>query len=122
MELIYIWIESYRNFKNQSVSLSGKFDIYYDAEKEVLKCKKIDDYIKLFRSPIENISAIVGKNGVGKTNLLSLIGNRMSERIEDKGHYFLVYYLREEKKFVIEGNYCPVLKCIRNEKNINKEY
>lgn len=122
MELIYIWIESYRNFKNQSVSLSGKFDIYYDAEKEVLKCKKIDDYIKLFRSPIENISAIVGKNGVGKTNLLSLIGNRMSERIEEKGKCFLIYHLRESDTFVIEGNYCSVLKCIKNNKKINRKY
>lgn len=73
MELLFTWIESYRNIKNQGINFSSEFNISFDSQKSILSLEKKHDYISnFFGDKISNISVIVGENGTGKTSILNI--------------------------------------------------
>ncbi|WP_024786806.1 ATP-binding protein [Lebetimonas sp. JH369] len=72
MEIIYFWIEEYKNIKNQGFNLSSKYNCNYNFEKEELTIKEKTNYINIFPENI-NVKAIIGKNGSGKSNLVKVI-------------------------------------------------
>lgn len=81
MELLYIWIDKYRNFQEGSeIVLSNRFHISYDPENFTITIEENKDFYNIYPDNILNISAVVGKNGSGKTNLAELIGMRMESR------------------------------------------
>lgn len=150
MELIYIYIDSYRNYKNAEIPLSDKFDVCYDSTNNKILINKRNNYFNLYPPHISNINAIVGKNSVGKTNLMDLIGMKIDDRnkgnaectaifkkdpeiifknklIKEIKHakYFLIYYLGNydnEDIYCFEGNFISEFnKLIANE-IINESY
>jgi energy-coupling factor transporter ATP-binding protein EcfA2 len=74
MELVYLWVDSYKNIKNQGFNFSPRFEFHYDKDSK--KLTKIRDesttYKSIFPDNI-NITAIVGENGSGKTSILERI-------------------------------------------------
>ncbi len=77
MELVYLWIEDYKNIKKQGFNFSPRFDCkfkdkYVEDGKLDENCElvisKNDDYVSIFPDNI-NITAIVGKNGSGKSSI-----------------------------------------------------
>ena len=73
MELVYLWVEEYKNIKNQGFNFSPRYEFDYVQEKNELVLKKENkDYENIFPENI-NISAIVGKNGAGKSTIQKLI-------------------------------------------------
>ena len=72
MELVYLWVEEYKNIKKQGFNFSPRFRCEYDEEKNELTINENKDYVNIFPKNI-NITAIVGENGSGKSNLLSLL-------------------------------------------------
>ena len=75
MELVYLWVEDYKNIKKQGFNFSPQFTCVYDEEKNELTIDKNEDYIENFFGDNINVTAIVGKNGSGKSNLLELIAD-----------------------------------------------
>jgi len=82
MELVYLWVEEYKNIKNQGFNFSSKYncefkDEYYKDGKLKDNCKLIikenDNYIENFFGENINITAIVGKNGSGKSSIFDSI-------------------------------------------------
>jgi predicted ATP-binding protein involved in virulence len=98
MELIFLWIEEYKNIKKQGFNFSPRFRCEFKDEydehgklkencklvicdKEDEKCKENNEckefcnepYIKDFFEENINVTAIVGKNGSGKSSLLELL-------------------------------------------------
>ena len=81
MELLYIWIDDYRNIKKQGFNFSSEYIFDFDEDRSLLDIKKNASYIKNFfidekdetKKNIVNVTAIVGKNGSGKTNLLDFL-------------------------------------------------
>ncbi len=82
MELLYVWIEDYKNIKKQGFNFSPKhwFDFEYEEEDgEVtggtLKHEdRNPNYPKdFFGDNISNVTAIVGRNGSGKSTLMEAI-------------------------------------------------
>jgi len=75
MELLYIWIEDYKNIYRQGFNFSPKYKFEFDFDKNELTHKKIESTLpeNFFGDNIVNVTGIVGKNGVGKTTLIKAI-------------------------------------------------
>ncbi len=74
MELVYLWVEEYKNIKNQGFNFSPKFEFHYNENSN--KLTKVKDESTTFKSIFPdniNITAIVGENGSGKSSLLEII-------------------------------------------------
>ncbi len=73
MELVYLWVEEYKNIHKQGFNFSPRFSCSYDEEKKELTIDENNDYIENFFGDNINVTAIVGKNGSGKSSLIKLI-------------------------------------------------
>lgn len=68
MELVYLWVEEYKNIKRQGFNFSPRFKCEYNLEKNELSIDENKEYKSLFSKNI-NITAIVGENGTGKSSI-----------------------------------------------------
>ena len=99
-ELVYFWIDNYKNLKELGIKLSAKHDIccVYDNTTSVLAFQKLN-FIKEKYSPFDehnvNITTIIGENGSGKSNLLRTIGEITQKTFDKKNpevKYCIVFY------------------------------
>jgi predicted ATP-dependent endonuclease of OLD family len=88
MELVYLWVEEYKNIKKQGFNFSPRFRCNYDKEKNELTIEENEDYIENFFGENINVTAIVGKNGSGKSSVLNAIVNSDEE---ESDNYILVF-------------------------------
>lgn len=113
MELVYLWVEKYKNIKNQGFNFSPRFECEffpkYDKDGKLKdNCElKITpkDYVSIFPDNI-NITAIVGENGTGKSRLLCAILDNVNEHniSDDRIKPFIqCYFDKYNKKFIIES-------------------
>ena len=98
MELVYLWVEEYKNIKNQGFNFSPRFTCKYDEAKKELTIEEKKDYVSIF-PPNINVTAIVGENGSGKSSLLENIISRANFGLGS----FLVYYI--DYKFYVHSNF-----------------
>ncbi|MCT7537179.1 ATP-binding protein [Aliarcobacter butzleri] len=98
MELVYLWVEDYKNIHKQGFNFSPRFRCEYDEEKNELEIIDKEEtgefYPKNFFGDNINITAIVGENGSGKTNLGKYISTRKDENDEN---FFIL--LHENNQF-----------------------
>lgn len=109
MELIYVWIEEFRNIKQKGFSFSDRFKVDYNKNTRELKIEKNEDYFDYFQfadpeSRVTNVSAVVGVNGCGKSNLLELLGAYFTN-----GLYYCLYVI-DNGHFVVESK---LRKCLQ---------
>ena len=74
-ELIYLWIEQDEHgcFQNMGFNFSPCYKINFDHKTRKLTAQKIDK-LNVFSEPkIQNLTAIIGENGVGKTTLINYL-------------------------------------------------
>lgn len=70
MELIYLWVEEYKNIQDEEFHFSSRFYCHYDRKKNELSIDKTkDDDDHIFPKNI-NLTVIVGENGSGKSSVL----------------------------------------------------
>ena len=72
MELVYLWIDKYKNIEKQGFCFSPKYKCSYDPDKNELNIEENKNYKSIFPDNI-NITAIVGKNGSGKSSISKII-------------------------------------------------
>jgi hypothetical protein len=106
MQLIYCYIENFRNIQQQEVSLSDKFKCSYKDGRlliEMSSDNSMSDYI-YENDFMRNLRIIIGKTGSGKTNFLQMIGmdtwNRMNSAKGDA--YFMLYKMEAKNEFFVE--------------------
>lgn len=81
MELIYIWIEDYRNIYKQGFNLSSKWEVEFDEGENKISINSNPKHVEgFFPAGITNVTAVVGENGAGKSNLLSFIADWVGVR------------------------------------------
>ncbi|MDP2893511.1 MAG: AAA family ATPase [Sulfurimonas sp.] len=119
MELVYLWVEKYKNIENQGFNFSPRFTCEFfpiyekDAdgkEKLIDNCKleiKPNEHIENFFGKNINVTAIVGENGSGKSNILEMLfGNIISDcnffyvvssKTDDKEKGILILYKFDDK-------------------------
>ena len=88
MELVYLWVEEYKNIHRQGFNFSPRFECEYKDEYdegklkdncELVICDKKkkecedNNYIENFFGDNINVTAIVGENGSGKSSILKSI-------------------------------------------------
>ena len=73
MELVYLWVEDYKNIKKQGFNFSSKFICDYDEAKNELTVEDNPEYIPDFFGENINVTAIVGKNGSGKSSVFEVL-------------------------------------------------
>ncbi|WP_028393489.1 AAA family ATPase [Bacillus cihuensis] len=103
MELVYAWMEKFRNYKDVELHFSEKFIIKFDKSNKSIKITPNKTHITIYPEYITNINAIVGKNGVGKTNLLDVLGLRTNDRNKNNAE-FEVKYKKKKGPFRIPGD------------------
>jgi len=109
MELIYLWVENYKNIHKQGFNFSPRFECTFHDEydengklknnckleicdKKKKECKD-NDYIEKFFGENINVTAIVGKNGSGKSSLFESIMQYIYVSIKEL-NYLKVYSTR----------------------------
>lgn len=97
MELVYLWVEKYKNIHNQGFSFSSKFDCNYDGENLTIKPK---EHVENFFGENINVTAIVGKNGSGKSSILKLLHKAL---LVWKGKGFAIFINEKNEKFYLCG-------------------
>ncbi|MBC3863748.1 AAA family ATPase [Undibacterium jejuense] len=91
MKICYIWIEKYRNLENFSLNLSSTTKFNFDSEKNLLtseSCRKLP--LDFFGQRIDEVTGLIGKNGSGKSNALSLICNALKNSKSGLNAHFLI--------------------------------
>lgn len=93
MELIYLWVENYSSIYNTGFNFSSNFHVEFEDRK--IKIRTKNNKPKFYEGKVDQISAIIGKNGSGKTNILDLLGAKRFDR-QSLGSskdlkYFIIY-------------------------------
>jgi len=103
VELVYLWVEDYKNIKNQGFNFSPRFRCDFRAEYEEYSVdnkieKRLKDnceliikdrqkeYFHVFPENI-NVAAIVGKNGSGKSSVSKIIFFLIAHRYFNNPNY-----------------------------------
>lgn len=118
MELVYLWVEKYKNIKNQGFNFSSNFDVKFTPsyednkllEKSELEITPKKNPLKDFFGKNINITAIVGENGSGKSNILELLFN-LRENESDIEDYF--YIIEKDNKYFVYYFNIGILKPVK---------
>jgi len=100
VELVYLWVKNYKNIHEQGFNFSSRFNCDYNEKKNKLTIEENDDYIPDFFGKNINVTAIVGKNGSGKSGILGALNKILNSKFDSK--YILVSNI-EEKTHVLSN-------------------
>lgn len=122
MELVYLWVEEYKNIKNQGFNFSPRFECEFkdgnlticDKKKKDNNCKN-KDYIDNFFGKNINVTAIVGENGSGKSSILNAIINASENYFPKETNYILVFSDGKSEYYTSNLNIrTKIIKCNNN--------
>jgi predicted ATP-binding protein involved in virulence len=96
MHLLFIWVEDFRNIRQQGFNFNSKYNIAYNKKSDILTINDNPNYIRnFFGEKITDITAIVGENAVGKTSVLDFIKDKLSVEPSFRHKLILVYENKE---------------------------
>lgn len=94
MELLYIYIEDDgRNIKDCEFNFSPQYRFHYDKVSNTLSMEELSNYIPDFWNAknIKNITAIIGKNGAGKSNLVEFVTQALCGGLNGRSNRLLIW-------------------------------
>ena len=120
MELVYLWVEKYKNIENQGFSFSPRFTCSYNKDIKELTINEKKEHVSIFPEKI-NVTAIVGENGSGKSSIFEVLSKILTL---DSGleEFYYFYVLNDGLKNICYSNNIDILKTdITIEKNISMQ-
>jgi len=127
LELVYLWVENYKNIHHQGFNFSPRFHCEYNEKDKELTINENDDYIPDFFGKNINITAIVGKNGSGKSSVLEYLSDNpefiiafendefwINEDIEDIEVINKTKYKYTKNKIDLDSVYIPSSDYLHN--------
>ena len=118
MELVYLWVEGYKNIQKQGFCFSSRFECEFKDEYD--EDGKLKDNCELIIKPKEhlenffgkdiNVTAIVGENGTGKSNTLeSLVSLFAANGIPIDADYKIcgIFYDENTQDYYSKDINCP---------------
>lgn len=101
MNLLYIWVEEFRCFKNNEFNFNYKYKFNFNHKHNIMKisCNKYDT-LSLFKDDkdvIQDITLVVGENGAGKTTLSELLFSKINLNGEGSRR---IYILQDNAKIL----------------------
>ncbi|MBR2156486.1 MAG: hypothetical protein IJ923_00140, partial [Campylobacter sp.] len=131
MELVYLWVDKYKNISNQGFNLSSKFKCDYNADENELIINETENKVADIFPKNISVLAIIGENGSGKSALaemilLSLCGAAAVSNENIKN--FVVFYDNESNEFKISyidnryGKFEKSLKINRQHEHLSAEF
>lgn len=117
MELVYLWVEDYKNIHHQGFNFSPRFRCEYDEDTKELTIDENKEYVSIFPDNI-NVTAIVGENGSGKSSIFEVLSKILTLNSSfEKFNYF--YVLNNASDNICYSNNISILNTdITIEKNI----
>ncbi|HDX9652509.1 TPA: ATP-binding cassette domain-containing protein [Bacillus wiedmannii] len=98
MQILYLWINQQQNLKNLSLNFGG--EILFNITNDTLTVEENPYYIEDFffindypdkQTKINTVTGIVGENGTGKSTILKLIREIITDTSKIKFQFFIVY-------------------------------
>lgn len=116
MELVYLWVEGYKNIEKQGFNFSPRFRCEFDEDTKELNIIDKDEtgefYPKDFFGENINVTAIVGENGSGKSSIIEclemLIKSFSKEDDIEYEFYHSEYIFNSIILFKDENNYYDI--------------
>jgi len=132
LELVYLWVEDYKNIEKEGFNFSPRFECEFKDKYELIDGKeklknnceliiKDKEHLKDFFGGNINITAIVGENGSGKSSLLEALADILSVSYSENNYldedrtYILIY--KYEKRYYMLKNYINKNIKLLDEKN-----
>lgn len=108
MKLLFLWIENYHCFKNANLNFSDSYTFNYDLSSNLLTCdtNNLSFFPQADNHIIDEVSAIVGSNGSGKSTISSFF----SECIfcaSSSSKYMVVTNV--ENSIYLKANFTPII-------------
>ena len=105
MELLYLWIESHYTLNHCGLNFSNQYQFTetVDFEKRTftLVVEEYENYIPdFFPENIVNLSAIIGANGSGKSNLLEFVIRLLTNQLYPGEKWLAVFRLSNDQKAI----------------------
>ena len=94
MQLVYAYAKKFRCFCDQAFNLVGCYEVAIRKDWSGIMIKRVLPFRQEMPDSILSLSAVVGRNATGKTNLIEMIGEkfRQESRItQPEEEYFLLY-------------------------------
>ncbi|MBE8723400.1 AAA family ATPase [Flavobacterium hungaricum] len=92
MKICYIWVEKFRNFKNQGFNFSTSEKFEYDSINHLLFKNDLKPLpVDFFGKRIVDVTGFIGENGTGKSNALELVCKILKGgKSSLKNHFFII--------------------------------
>ena len=103
IELVYLWVEKYKNIENEGFNFSYRFKCEYKNDTKVLTIDKKGNDINIFPKNI-SFNAIIGTNGSGKSSIAELILlSFFKAKVNNISNNWFLIYDNQEKRFYIQS-------------------
>ena len=112
MEIYYIHINGYKQYKDTDINFGGEYRFFYDPQSKNLRVEENQHYIKdFFKSSISNgnsnqaivnkVSCVVGENGVGKSSLLNFIKSNLIRGVSRVQYPIIIAFKTSDNEKII---------------------
>jgi energy-coupling factor transporter ATP-binding protein EcfA2 len=92
MKICFIWVERFRNLRNFSLNLDSSQTFHYEKDTHKISRTRLKALpANFFPAVINDVAAVVGQNGVGKSNVLELLCRILKGSKSANFDFLLIY-------------------------------